>query len=210
MVEVLLALAIGGLVLMVASSLLVTISQAWANRLPRDAFDSHVNGVAHSLSAMFEEATLPDLSSQGTKLIGLGRPVGFSDSDDPLIRFYQREAPPLYFWPYGPASRVHSYLYLDDRDGLTLLWFSELQELEKNEKGEREPEDEDDLFRTLISPFCAEIYYCYYGDDDGSPDDIKEWESKTSSRKIFNLGNFVCLPLLNSYLSGKRKILSEQ
>ena len=33
MVEVLLALAIGGLVLMAASALLVTISQAWANRL---------------------------------------------------------------------------------------------------------------------------------------------------------------------------------
>jgi len=32
LVEVLLALAIGGLVLMAASSLLVTISQAWANR----------------------------------------------------------------------------------------------------------------------------------------------------------------------------------
>ena len=59
LVEVLLALAVGGLVLMAASSLLVTISQAWANRpATRDAFDAHVNGIAHFLTAVLEEATL--------------------------------------------------------------------------------------------------------------------------------------------------------
>ena len=39
-----------------------------------------------------------------------------------------------------------------------------------------ELEDEDDLFQTVISPFCAEIFYCYYGDEDADADDIKEWE----------------------------------
>ena len=24
-----------------------------------------------------------------------------------------------------------------------------------------------------MSPFCAEIFYCYYGDEDAGPDDIK-------------------------------------
>ncbi|MEL0005293.1 MAG: prepilin-type N-terminal cleavage/methylation domain-containing protein [Opitutales bacterium] len=191
MVEVLLALAIGGLVLMAASGLLVTISQAWANRpATRDAFDAHVNGVAHFLTAMLEEATIPDLPSQNNKAVGLGRPVGFSDSDDPLIRFYLREAPPLFFWPHGPATRVHSFLHLDDRDGLTLLWFTELQELEKNEKGEREPEDANDLCRTLISPFCSELYYCYYGDEDASPDDIKDWEIKDELEENLQSGKF--------------------
>ena len=42
MVEVLLALSIGSLVLISATSLLMTISQAWANRpATRDAFDAH-------------------------------------------------------------------------------------------------------------------------------------------------------------------------
>ena len=71
---------------MAASSLLVTISQAWANRpATRDAFDAHVNGIAHFLTAMLEEA-----SGSGAKLqnnvIELARPVGFSDRDDPLIK----------------------------------------------------------------------------------------------------------------------------
>ena len=56
------------------------------------------------------------------------------------------------------------------------MWFSELQELEKNDQGRLEPEDEDDLFKTLISPFCSQVFYCYYGEEDDGPDDIKEWE----------------------------------
>ena len=41
MIEVLLALAIGGLVLTAATSLLITISRAWAERpATRDAFES--------------------------------------------------------------------------------------------------------------------------------------------------------------------------
>ena len=60
----------------------------------------------------------------------------------------------------------------------------------KNEKGEREPEDENDLFRTLISPFCSELYYCYYGDEDASPDDIKDWEIKDELEENLQSGKF--------------------
>ena len=63
LMEVLLALSIGGLVLIAATALLVTISQAWANRpATRDAFDAHVNGVAQFLTAILEEASVPPLA----------------------------------------------------------------------------------------------------------------------------------------------------
>ena len=177
MIEVLLALCIGGLVLTAASSLLVTISRAWAERpATRDAFDAHVNGVAHFLSAVLEEATLPTLNQSGDELIDLQRPVGFSDSEDPLIHFYLREGPPILFWPTGSASRVHCYFQFEDGEGLNFLWFSELQELEKNEEGKMELEDEGALFNTPISPFCSEVFYCYYGEEDADADDIKDWE----------------------------------
>jgi prepilin-type N-terminal cleavage/methylation domain-containing protein len=167
MIEVLLALTIGGLVLTAATSLLITIARAWADRpATRDAFDAHVNGVAHFLTAVLEEATLATLNRAGDDVIDLQRPVGYSDSDDPLIHFYLT----------GSASRVHCYFQFMDGEGLSFLWFSELQELEKNDEGRLELEDEDDLFKTLISPFCAEIFYCYYGDEDAEAEDIKEWE----------------------------------
>ena len=75
--EVLLALAVG-LVLMAASSLLVTISQSWANRpATRDAFDAHVNGIAHFLTAVLEEATLPKEGSDGLDVVELSRRLVF-------------------------------------------------------------------------------------------------------------------------------------
>ena len=184
MVEVLLALAIGGLVLVSATNLLVLISKEWADRpAARDAFDAHVNGVARFLAAVMEEATVPVLNSSGNDPIDLQRPVGFSDSEDPLIHFYLREAPPLFVWPQGTASRVHAYLFFEEGEGLNLLWFSELQELEKNDEGIMEPEGEDELFMTLVSPFCEEVYYCYYGEEDDGPDDIKEWDMATDLRE---------------------------
>ena len=70
MIEVLLALAIGGLVLTAASSLLITISRAWAERpATRDAFDAHVNGVAHFLTAILEEATNFIIGEKGLEII---------------------------------------------------------------------------------------------------------------------------------------------
>jgi hypothetical protein len=180
LVEVLLALSIGGLVLIAATALLVTISQAWANRpATRDAFDAHVNGVSHFLTAVLEEASVSSFALPKDKRVDLQYPVGFSDAEDPLIHFYLREAPPLFFSPYGSATRVHGYLYVDEQEGVSILWFSELQELEKNDDGRMEPEDEDELFKTLVSPFCTEIFYCYYGDEDADPEDIKEWEIDT-------------------------------
>ena len=193
LVEVLLALAIGGLVLTAATALLVTISQAWANRpATRDAFDAHVNGVANFLTAMLEEATLPEVLNAPPKVITLDRAPGFSEMDDPLVRFYLREAPPLFFWPEpgSVASRLHIFLQVDKQDGLRLLWYSDLQELEKNEKGVREPEDDDELFCTVISPFCTEVFYCYYGDEDDTDDDLKRWEIVDELEEDINSGEF--------------------
>lgn len=193
LVEVLLALAIGGLILTAATSLLVTISQAWANRpATRDAFDAHVNGVANFLTAMLEEATLRDGLNSQKKAITLDRAPGFSESDDPLVRFYLREAPPLFFWPEpgSVASRVHVFLQVDERDGLRLLWYSDLQDLEKNEKGIREPEDDDELFCTVVSPFCTEVYYCYYGDEDDTDNDLKRWEIVDELDEDIDSGDF--------------------
>ena len=179
MVEVLLALTIGGLVLVAATALLITISQAWANRpATRDAFDAHVNGVEHFLLALLDDSSLPEQpnSAKEGEIIDLQNPIGFSDIDDPLVSFFLNEAPPLLFNPHGKSVKVRAYLYPEEGDALSLLWFSELQELEKDEKGNLQPVEEDALMKTIISPFCKEVYYCYYGEEDDEEDDIKTWE----------------------------------
>ena len=191
LVEVLLALAVGGLVLMSASSLLVTISQSWANRpATRDAFDAHVNGIAHFLTAVLEEATLAKEGSGGTDMVELLRPVGFSETKDPLIKFYLREAPPLFFWPHGLASRVHVYFQFEEGEGLYFLWYSDLQELEKSDNGEHQLENEDQLFRTQISPYFEEVYYCYYGEEGETADEKKTWRIESELEENIESGKF--------------------
>jgi hypothetical protein len=49
--------------------------------------------------------------------------------------------------------------------------------LEKNDEGRLELEDEDDLFKTLISPFCSQKFFTVIMEMKmRCPDDIKEWE----------------------------------
>ena len=171
--EVLLALSIGGLVLVTATSLLVTISQAWAKRpATRDFFDAHVNGVADFLSSVLDQAGISTQAQKRGSLVELKAP--FDDFEDPLISFYLPEAPIPFFSPHGKSVRVHAHLYPED-DGLSFLWFSELQELEMNGQGNLQPLEEEDLRKTMISPFFREIYYCYYGEENAGPDDVKEW-----------------------------------
>lgn len=177
LVEVLLALSIGSLILVAATALLITIAQSWANRpATRDAFLSHVNGVSNFLSVILEEASFSITSKAGDPLVNLERPTGFSSTDDPLVHFFLKEAPPLFYSPHGPAVRVHIFIFPDEDEELSLLWFSELNEVEKNKEGGIELVEEDDLQKTLISPFFKEMYYCYYGSEDDGKDDIKEWE----------------------------------
>ena len=191
LVEVLLALAVGGLVLMAASALLVTISQSWANRpATRDAFDAHVNGIAHFLTAVLEEATIVNEGSRSSEIMELSRPVGFSETDDPLIKFYLREAPPFFYWPHGLASRVHIYFQFEEGEGLYFLWYSDLQELEKSDSGELQLEDEEQLFRTQISPYFDEVYYCYYGKEDDTQDDEKSWHIEPELEENIDSGEF--------------------
>jgi prepilin-type N-terminal cleavage/methylation domain-containing protein len=191
LVEVLLALAVGGLVLMSASSLLVTISQSWANRpATRDAFDAHVNGIAHFLTAVLEEATLAKEGSGGADMVELLRPVGFSETKDPLIKFYLREASPLFFWPHGLASRVHVYFQFEEGEGFYFLWYSDLQELEKSDAGEHQLENEDQLFRTQISPYFEEVYYCYYGEEGETADEEKTWRIESELEENIESGKF--------------------
>jgi hypothetical protein len=79
-----------------------------------DAFDAHVNGVAHFLDCCFRGGYLACFKSFRGSTIDLQRPVGYSDSEDPLIHFYLREGPPSFSLANGPAGRVHCYFQFDE------------------------------------------------------------------------------------------------
>ena len=72
------------------------------------------------------------------------------------------------------------------------LWYSDLQEMEKGEDGTPQLVDEDEIFRSLISPYFKEVYYCYFGEEEDSEtaDEDKRWNIESELEENINTGKF--------------------
>jgi prepilin-type N-terminal cleavage/methylation domain-containing protein len=96
--------------------------------------------------------------------VGWARPPGFADYKDPLLNFNLTKAPPLLVGlENAPLLGLDAYLYFDDNEGLSLLWYSILQE---------ETDDISDLRRTTISPLVTDIHYIYWDES------FEKWEEE--------------------------------
>ena len=62
------------------------------------------------------------------------------------------------------------------------------------------------MFKTLISPLCDQIFYCYYGDEDADSDDIKEWEILEDLDENIESANIGFRILSRLFLSGLERI----
>lgn len=213
----LLAVSITGFVLAAASTMLVSVTNIWSNRLESHFFEDHVDGVAEFVQSSLTEAgtevalagadapnedgenrqesengnnNAPEVSlrinregargnnrpgrqsdASGSALIrrsedpvAWAEPPGFAGYRDPLINFKLREQPPLLVnRSNAPVPGIDAFLYFDRDEGLSLLWYSLLQE---------EVDDENDLRRTPISPYVKEMRYIYWDED------FERWEEE--------------------------------
>ena len=101
--------------------------------------------------------------------IDWSKPPGFADYQDPLLHFGLRETPPLLVQTENaPIIGVEAFLHFEDDEGLSLLWYTPLQE---------DSEDLDDLYRTPISDLVTKVEYVYW--DEG----FEKWESKTEPKE---------------------------
>ena len=156
LVEMLVTLAIIGTFMTLLSFHLVGLSNIWLNRTDDDFFEQHVDGVVLFLNNALEASEGASGQQQGeaSPPVGWARPPGCSDIDDPLPYFQQAEAPAL------PA--IQAYIYFDDREGLSILWFSAFDA--------EDIEQTSDLRRTPVSSYVTQVDYAYYELEDD------EWE----------------------------------
>ena len=97
------------------------------------------------------------------------KPPGFARYEDPLLNFTLSRQPPLLVdRGNAPAMGVEIFLHFDPREGLSLLWYSKLQE---------EAEDVRDLRRTGLSEFVESIRYVYWDERFG------RWEEEPEPRE---------------------------
>ncbi len=101
--------------------------------------------------------------------VGWGKPPGFADYQEPLLNFKLTEIPPLLVNPDdAPISGIDAFLYFDPQEGLSLLWYSILQE---------EAEDLNDLRRTQLSTLVKEIHYIYWDER------FEKWEAEEKPKE---------------------------
>ena len=101
--------------------------------------------------------------------IGWSQPPGFADYQDPLLHFRLNDTPPLLVQTENaPIIGVEAFLHFEDDEGLSLLWYTPLQE---------DSEDLDDLRRTPISNLITKVEYVYWDER------FEKWETETEPKE---------------------------
>ena len=164
LIEMIITIAITGMFMTLLSFHLVSLSNLWLNRTDDDYFEQHIDGVVLFLTQVMEasENATGSETTDRRQPVEWARPPGWSDMDDPLLYFQQAEAPALLVKEGEPLPAIQAYLYFNEDEGLSILWYSVLE-------GE-DVEDIADLKRTPISTFITDLDYAYYEAED------EEWE----------------------------------
>lgn len=128
--------------------------------LGKDDENSETEGSGNQTNNLLQTAEAP---------ISWKTTPGAAGFEEPLLSFTLNDAPPLLIGlDQSPSTKVELFLHHDQTHGLSLLWFSNLQE---------EVEDLSDLRRTLISPLVKELRYIYWDED------FEQWEEVTEPKE---------------------------
>jgi prepilin-type N-terminal cleavage/methylation domain-containing protein len=147
LIEVMLAVAISGLVLSGSLIFLLSFTGIWGQRSLQRVTESHFIGVTRALDAWFEEARV-------SGSLRWGEPEQGGQSE-PLLRF-TLEGPVAFLNPDSfPSLGVEVYLQIVEGEGLWVIWRTELQEFES----------ERDYRRLLLSPAVTGFRFHYRQED---------------------------------------------
>ena len=101
--------------------------------------------------------------------IDWSNPPGFANYQNPLLHFKLRDTPPLLVQTENaPIIGVEAFLHFEDNEGLSLLWYTPLQE---------DSEDLEDLRRTALSDLVTRVEYVYWDER------FEKWESETEPKE---------------------------
>lgn len=170
LLEVLLALALVGLVLVAMNSFIFSMSELWGRNNDVRAFEQHVRNVTRFLEGELRTAALPPNGTPKEAAVAPQEVRNHSGVIEPLITFELPSGSRLINWPERPLPDVVCSLAVRDRDGLILLWHSRLEK-----RFEQDPPRE-----TVITPLVTAMSYEYYDPD------FKRWQTETALRREGN------------------------
>ncbi len=156
--EVLMAIFLGGLLLTAAASYLFGLFNLKTILEERPAYEDHVNGVVRFLDFAFANA----IAEENEAAVSIQQPPGASLGDAEALAFRINGELPLFVDSGQYLAELDCYLVFDEEAGLYLLWQSD----------QMANEDADDLRRTPLSPYVTAITYAYYDEE------FQTWEEE--------------------------------
>ena len=172
LIEVVMAMALVGLVLVGLNTFIFSMSELWGKNADVRLFDQHVRAVTRFLQKEMVRATLPPAASANATPVGVQpvTPSGFAR--DNLITYMELTGNRILSWPENPLPEVFCSLQVRPDRGLYMLWHSDLE----NHFNDDPPRE------TLVSPFVTAIAYDYFDTD------FNKWTTETVIRSD-NSGN---------------------
>lgn len=152
LLEVLLAVALGAIIMTVATTFVFSMAELWGAGANERLFKKHARGVSRFLERSFQQA-----SARYSQDANASAPVFWMDwegdgaSKTQYLSFELDKSPGAFVWPDEPMPDVVCSIDLDPDEGLYLLWRSRLE----SDFAEDPPR------KTLVSPFVKRIRYHY-------------------------------------------------
>lgn len=166
LLELLIALAITGLLLTGMMVLIFSMGELWGRNTDARLFDQHVNAVTRFLQETLNTATYPPSARPNSSPVAPTQITPMNGAQDNLITFDLIQGCRILNWPDRPLPEVTCSLQVRQNEGLYLLWQSRLE----MNYGTQPPRE------TKITPFVTGMTYDYYDDN------IKRWTTETILR----------------------------
>jgi prepilin-type N-terminal cleavage/methylation domain-containing protein len=155
LLEILLALALIGLVFVSLNTFIFSMGELWGRGTDVRLFEQHVRAVTRFLEHELRAAALPPAARPNSTPIALQEIKPQNGLMENMLTFELPAGSRLFVWPDRPLPEVVCSFQVRQGDGLILLWHSRL---EKNF-------DTDPPRETIVTPLVTAIAYDYYDTD---------------------------------------------
>jgi prepilin-type N-terminal cleavage/methylation domain-containing protein len=166
LIEIVLAMALVGLVLVGLNTFIFSMSELWGRNTDVRLFDQHVRAVTRFLQREMVQASLPPAAAVNATPVGIQPITPSGGSQENLVTYMALSGSRILSWPSVPLPEVYCSLQVRRDKGLYLLWHSDLE----NHFYDDPPRE------TLVSPFVTALAYDYFDAD------FNKWTTETALR----------------------------
>jgi prepilin-type N-terminal cleavage/methylation domain-containing protein len=174
LVEVIIAMALVGLVLVAMNTFVFSMGELWGRNGEVRLFDQHVRAVTRFLQRELRTAALPPAGVPNSAPIGVSQVRPETGISDNLRTFTLLSGSRMITWPDRGLPEVVCSLQVRQGQGLVLLWHSDLES----------HFTEDPPRETLLTPYATSLAYDYFDPS------TSRWSTENTVRKD-NTGNAI-------------------